>query len=81
MNERMKTLAEKAGFIFWGEEEWGHGSTSIDWSSDYTKEFNEYTKLLIEECVKVVQGKTSAEQLYGGYYHAGKILKHFGEEK
>ena len=37
MNERFKELAEKAGFVLWGNESWNPGDT-IDWSCRYDDE-------------------------------------------
>ena len=34
MNERIKELVEEAGFILWGNEEWGPGEGHVDWSCD-----------------------------------------------
>lgn len=50
MNERIRFLAEKAGFVFWGSEEWKPEGAVIDWSCDYSKEFEAFTELLIKEC-------------------------------
>ena len=50
MNERIRFLAEKAGFVFWGSEEWKPEGAVIDWSCDYSKEFEVFTELLIKEC-------------------------------
>ena len=50
MNERIRFLAEKAGFVFWGSEEWKPEGAVIDWSCDYSKEFEIFTELLIKEC-------------------------------
>ena len=50
MNERIRFLAEKAGFVFWGSEEWKPEGAVIDWSSDYSKEFEVFTELLVKEC-------------------------------
>ena len=49
MNERIRFLAEKAGFVFWGSEEWKPEGSVIDWSCDYSKEFELFTELLIKE--------------------------------
>jgi hypothetical protein len=54
MNERIKALAEQAGFIFWKDESWGPGPDNIDWSCDYQIEFNTFVQSLIKECVGIV---------------------------
>ena len=51
MNDKIKELAEKAGFILWGEEIWNPGDT-IDWSSSYDKELEKFAELLREEYAK-----------------------------
>ena len=33
--KKIKKLANKAGFVIWGDEPWGPGKGNIDWSSDY----------------------------------------------
>lgn len=55
MNERIKLLAEQAGFVFWGEEPWGPGEGQIDWSSNYTKELNKFVELLVKDCAETVE--------------------------
>ena len=52
MNERIKELAEKAGFILWGDELWGPGKGKVDWSSNYDKELEKFAELLKEEYAK-----------------------------
>jgi hypothetical protein len=53
MNERIRFLAEKAGFVFWGSEEWKPEGTVIDWSCDYSKEFNIFVGLIVNECSEI----------------------------
>lgn len=52
MNDTMKKIAKKAGFIFWQKESWKPKDGQIDWSCNYDKEFEKYSKLLIEETIK-----------------------------
>ena len=70
MNERFKNLAERADFIFWGNEEWKPKGAVIDWAANYDKEFEEYSKLLVAECAKIartyVLDKTGAGNRFGG---------------
>ena len=49
MNDKIKELAEKAGFVMWGEEIWNPGD-AIDWSSRYDDELVKYTNLVIQMC-------------------------------
>ena len=55
MNERFKELAEKAGFVLWGEETWGPGKGHVDWSSGYDAELTKYTEFLIQECMSYLE--------------------------
>ena len=52
MNTLIKTLAKQAGFVFWTDEDYGPGSGNIDWSCEYSNEFNTFVQLLIDECAK-----------------------------
>ena len=54
MNERLKDLAEKAGFVLWGDEAWNPGD-AIDWSSRYDDELTKYTEFLIQECMSYLE--------------------------
>ena len=53
MNEKIKKLAEDAGFCYWQDEEWGPGAGHIDWGADYDEEFKKYTEALITECAEI----------------------------
>lgn len=48
MNDKLKQLAEQAGFVLWGDEDWNPGET-IDWSSNYDAEMVKYTELVVRE--------------------------------
>ena len=52
MNNRIRELAKKAGFVFWGREAWGPGEDHIDWSSNYDKELAKFAELLRKEYAK-----------------------------
>lgn len=52
MNEQFVRLAKEAGFVFWEDEPHGPGPNHIDWSCDYSNEFDRYSKLLIQETIK-----------------------------
>ena len=68
MNERIKQLAEKAGFILWGEEIW-NSSDTVDWSSSYDDELTKYTELIVKECAGVAHGSNTPSK---------DIKDHFG---
>jgi hypothetical protein len=53
MDKRTQELAEQAGFVFWGEEEWGPGPGNIDWSCDYNDEFERFAELVRKDLDKV----------------------------
>ena len=57
MNDKLKQLASKSGFVFWESEEWGPGSSYIDWGSEYDKEFVDYSKLFAAEIIEFIQAK------------------------
>ena len=73
MNERIKELVEEAGFILWGNEEWGPGEGHVDWSCDYKDVLAKYTELIVRECAGVAE----KERLY---QTSDLIKKHFGVE-
>jgi len=85
MNERFKNLAERADFIFWGNEEWKPEGAVIDWATNYDKEFEEYSKLLVAECARIARkyilDTTGAGNRYGGtVFVEEEIRKTFGLE-
>ena len=75
MNELIKELAEKAGFILWGNESWNPGDT-IDWSCRYDDELTKYTELIIKECSKWVNDNVGLIDEEA----KADLLKHFGVE-
>ena len=54
MKDKVKQLAEQAGFVFWGDEEWKPKGQVIDWSSVYDKELEKFLDLAVRECIGVV---------------------------
>ena len=75
MNERIKKLAEQAGFCMWTDEEWNPGDV-IDWGCRYDKEFEKFAKLIVKECAEVAgcNGHVS------GFTLGDLIKEHFGVE-
>jgi len=51
MNDTIKKLAIEAGFVYWNNEPHGPGPNNIDWSCDYSNEFDKFSKLLIEQTI------------------------------
>lgn len=84
MNERIRKIAEEAGFIFWGNESWKPEGAVIDWASDYDQEFAKFTELMIRECVAHLmsnQDMTWQQNYLGGWHDAALHLEnHFGVE-
>ena len=55
MNTRIRELAEHAGFVLWGDEEWNPGDT-VDWSSRYDAELEKFAELIVRECLSNMEG-------------------------
>lgn len=56
MNDIVKKLAEKAGFVFWDKDAyWGPGPDHIDWSSKYDKELEKLVKLIVMDCADTIE--------------------------
>ena len=73
MNERIKQLAEQAGFCMWKEEKWNPGDV-IDWSCRYDDELEKFAELLIGRCAEVAD-----EYIRPGDFDIATIIKqHFG---
>lgn len=52
MNTLVKKLAEEAGFVLWGDEDYNPGDV-IDWSSRYDAELEKFARLVAEECASI----------------------------
>ena len=63
MNENVKNLVKRAGFVLWGNESWNPGDV-VDWSSRYDKELVEYTKLLVNEVLRLQAEGTDVANYY-----------------
>lgn len=55
LTPRFKTLARECGFVFWDTEAHGPGPGNIDWSSDYTQEFEKYSRELVSWACHMVK--------------------------
>ena len=53
MNNKIIELAEQAGFVLW-DEPWTNCNQSIDWSSQYDEELENYTKLVLMEVIGTI---------------------------
>ena len=72
MNNEIKKLAKKAGFIFWKDESHGPGPDHIDWGSTYDDEFEKFATLLIEKCAHLASAKA-----YGAFEAEKSIRAYF----
>jgi len=82
MNERIKQLAENAGFILWGKESWNPGDV-VDWSSRYDDELQKFAELIVDECcLKLLDMDEKTNGRHNYYKHAALELKrHVGVEE
>lgn len=83
MNERIRFLAETAGFCFWEDESWKPEGAVIDWASDYSKEFDIFVKLIISECMNDALfvgkfNKNAIEPIHTAHAINQRIMKNFG---
>jgi hypothetical protein len=53
MNNKLKLLAEQAGFCLWGDEPYNPGDV-IDWSARYDAELLKFYRLMIAEFYSVI---------------------------
>lgn len=70
MQQRIKDLAEQAGFALWEDEEWKPHGEVIDWSSRYDDELEKLVRLVVQECIDIVP-----------WQYEEKIKKHFEVEE
>ena len=82
MNENVKAIAKRAGFVLWGNEEWNPGDV-VDWASRYDKEFVKYTQLLVQEVLELNEAGTDVLSYYGITESDGKesIELEFSDEE
>ena len=69
MHQRIKELAEQAGFILWADEDCKPEGETIDWSTSYETELVKLVELVVRECIDIVP-----------WMHEAKIKEHFGVE-
>jgi hypothetical protein len=78
MNEKIKQLAEKAGFYLWEDEPWKPEGAVVDWSCEYDSELEKFAELILSECIKICQEGSSTQTTGTGA--AQKIKQNFGIE-
>ncbi len=76
MQQRIKDLAEQAGFALWEDEEWKPHGEVIDWSSRYDDELEKLVHLVVQECCEVAHCNFHV----GGFELIELIKKHFEGE-
>ena len=76
MNERIKLLAEQAGFMLWENEPWNPGDV-VDWSARYDDELAKFAELIVLECANVAD----ENYIHRGSRTCGLAIRlHFGVE-
>ena len=74
MNERIKQLAEQAGFMLWQDEPWNPGDV-VDWAARYDDELAKFAELIVRECAGVVEDAVDHREPASTYVN--KIKQHF----
>ena len=82
MNENVKNLVKRAGFILWSNEAHNPGDV-VDWASRYDNELVEYTRLLVQEVLELQAAGTDVPSHFGITESDGKesIEVDFGDEE
>jgi hypothetical protein len=70
LTPRFKALARECGFVFWGNEPHGPGPGNIDWSSDYTQEFEHYSRELVTWSLEMMRQEIVRDYCYGAVRRA-----------
>lgn len=60
LSPRFKALARESGFVFWDNEPHGPGPGNIDWSCDYTQEFEHYSRELVEWTCRMFKAEVNS---------------------
>ena len=80
MNERIKQLADQAGFVLWGDKVALISGDTVDWSSRYDDELEKFAELIVKECRNVLTDvyRETPLELCGPLLTADeKIAEHF----
>lgn len=87
LNKKLQELAKDAGFIFWGDEDYGPGPDNIDWSSLYDEQLQGLYDRMLEEVIQSVE-ESCKKKTFTTYDHAmvgdikkqivGDLLREFG---
>ncbi len=74
LSPRFKALARECGFVFWGNEAHGPGAGHIDWSGDYTSEFEHYSRELVKWTTELMRQEIVRDYLFRASDHTYKHL-------
>lgn len=82
MNENVKNLVKRAGFVLWEDEAHNPGDV-VDWASRYDNELVKYTRLLVQEVLELQAAGTDVPSYFGITETDGKesIEVDFGDEE
>ena len=64
LSPRFKSLAKECGFVFWNSEPYGPGPGNIDWSCDYTSEFEKYSRELVTWTCELMRQEIVRDYLF-----------------
>ena len=74
MNDKIKQLAEDAGFILWADEPW-RPTDVIDWSARYDDELQKFAELIIRECSDIAEAKEQGDVEYNWDMSVGWYIR------
>ena len=81
MNDRIKELAEQAGFRYINDER-------IGWAGNYNSSLGKFAELIVKECADIVEGLSPGYDDYRNQIEDAfrrdcveKIKEHFGVEE
>ena len=74
MNERIRALAEQAGFQYINEE-------GIGWAGNHNASLPKFAELIVRECLDQCYNRGMNDELYAGQLKAAAYIEqHFGVE-
>lgn len=77
MNERIRKLAEQAGFMLWQDEDWNPGDV-VDWAGRYDQELVNFYNLIVQQAAEACRRVGQLEQnLADGEMYARAVLEQF----
>ena len=77
MNERIRELAEQAGFMLWQDEDWNPGDV-VDWAGRYDQELVNFYNLIVQQAAEACRRVGQLEQNPAdGEMYARAVLEQF----